>query len=192
MPTTALSSSPRIEAAPWQVAPPRLLPAWAARPLVTAAEVEAYIPQRRPFALIDTLYHCQPDEAWAGLRVRPDHLMVHLGYLSEAGILESMAQAVALKAGYEARQQGIAPRVGFIAALKAVYIHTLAPVGCTLLTHAEIVLQAPDVLVVKTTSGYNATLVAHCEMRLFLEPEPAPNLGLDSFLHPSAAVEYAH
>ncbi|MGY3091496.1 putative hotdog family 3-hydroxylacyl-ACP dehydratase [Hymenobacter sp. UYAg731] len=150
---------------------PTLAPGWAARPLVGPANVTAYIPQRVPFVLIDTLYQCGPGQAWAGLLVPDNHLMVQQGYLSEAGILESMAQAVALKSGYEACAQaaGTPPRVGFIAALKAVQIHALAPVSCTLVTHVEVLLQALDVLVVKTSCGYNTTPVAQCEMRLFLE-----------------------
>ncbi|MBT9393135.1 hypothetical protein KLP40_08160 [Hymenobacter sp. NST-14] len=142
------------------------------RPLVGPDQVAAYIPQQAPFALIDTLYHCQPDEAWASLWVHPEHLMVQDGYLSEGGILESMAQAVALKAGYEARQQDAAPRIGFIAALKQAHIYQMVPVNHTLITHVEILLRAPDMLVVRTTSRYHEILVAHCEMRLFLEPEP--------------------
>lgn len=153
---------------------PSLEPAWVAQPLVRPAEVAAYIPQQHPFALIDTLYHCLPEQAWAGLLVRADHLLVQQHYLSEAGIIESMAQAMALKSGYEARQQSAAPpRVGFIAALKEVQIHALAPVGSTLVTHVAVLLQALDVLVVKATCGYGRTPVAQCEMRLFLEPLPA-------------------
>ena len=159
---------------------PTLAPGWAARPLVSPADVTAYIPQRAPFILIDTLYQCAPGEARAGLLVPSDHLLVQDGYLSEAGILESMAQAVALKSGYEACAQaaGAPPRVGFIAALKAVQLHALAPVGCTLVTHVEVLLQALDVLVVKTSCGYHTTPVAQCEMRLFLEAAPlAPGVA---------------
>jgi predicted hotdog family 3-hydroxylacyl-ACP dehydratase len=166
-----------------------LAPDWAARPLVGPDNVTAYIPQRAPFVLIDTLYRCAANEAWAGLTVPADHLMVQQGYLSEAGILESMAQAVALKSGYEACAQaaGTPPRVGFIAALKAVRVHALAPVGCTLVTRVEVLLQALDVLVVKTSCGYDTTPVAQCEMRLFLEAAPpaqgiaAPKVATPSY-----------
>jgi predicted hotdog family 3-hydroxylacyl-ACP dehydratase len=158
---------------------PTLAPDWVARPLVCPANVTDYIPQRAPFVLIDTLYQCQPGQAWAGLRVPPDHLLVQQGYLSEAGIIESMAQAVALKSGYEACQQasGAPPRVGFIAVLKAVQVHALPPVGCTLVTQVEVVLQGLDVLVVKTRCGYHTTPVAQCEMRLFLEAAVPPSSG---------------
>jgi 3-hydroxyacyl-[acyl-carrier-protein] dehydratase len=153
---------------------PRLAAAWVARPLVRPAHVESYIPQQHPFAQIDTLYHYEAKQAWAGLLVRADNLLVQQGYLSEAGIIESMAQAMALKSGYEARQQtGTGPRLGFIAALKDVQIHALAPVGSTLVTHVEVLLEALDVLVIKATAFYDYTLVAQTEMRLFLEPLPA-------------------
>lgn len=151
-------------------------PAWLTQPLVTAATAADYIPQQAPFALIDTLYQCAPAAAWAGLHIAPDHLLVQHGYLSEAGIIECMAQAVALKSGYEARQQAAdaAPRVGFIAALKDVQIQALPPAGSRLLVHVEILLQALDVLVVRTTAHYAATRVGQCELRLFLEPAPVP------------------
>lgn len=157
-----------------------LAPGWAAQPLVPPAEVGRYIPQQPPFALIDTLYHCHAEQAWAGLLVLADNLLVQAGYLSEAGIIESMAQAVALKSGYEARQlAGVAPRIGFIAALKEVRIHTLVPVGRTLLIQVQTLLQTANVLVVKTTSSYDTIPVGQCEMRLFLAPPaglaaPAP------------------
>lgn len=192
MSTTALFSSPGTEPVAGLPAAPRLLPAWAAQPLVIAAEIEAYIPQQYPFALVDTLYHCQPGEAWAGLRVSPDNLLVQDGYLSEAGILESMAQAVALKAGYEAQDQAAPARVGFIAALKQVHLYALVPVGTTLVTHVRIVLQALDVLVVQTTSGYDTTLVADGEMRLFLEPEPALDVAIKALFHAAVPTDHAH
>ncbi len=138
--------------------------------LIQTAEIIRYIPHRSPFILVDALYYCDLRRIVSSFDVRPDHLLVYEGYLQEAGIIENIAQTIALKSGYEADPKpGCEPPLGFIASIKDVQIHRLVPIGKTLITRAEVLVDLGNILVVKGISCYEQFPVASCEMRLFLE-----------------------
>ena len=65
--------------------------------LITGEEILEYIPQRPPVVMVDTFYGI--DErgcARSGLTVTADNLFVADGVLDECGIVEHIAQSVAL------------------------------------------------------------------------------------------------
>lgn len=137
--------------------------------LIKTSEIIRYIPHRTPFILVDALYYCDSRRIVSSFEVKPDHLLVYQGYLQEAGIIENIAQTIALKSGYEADGGTGQPPIGFIAAIKDVQILRLVPIGKTIITRAEVMVDLDSILVVKGISCYEQFPVASCEMRLFLE-----------------------
>lgn len=133
-------------------------------------EVCQYIPHRYPFVMVDAIHSYSPEKMVSVLTIRADNILVDEGYLQESGIIENIAQTVALKSGYESLQnskQEDAP-IGFVAAIKDMYISTLVPVGQQLFTQIEVALDLKHMIVVRAASSYQGMLVAKGEMHLFL------------------------
>ncbi|MEO8117090.1 MAG: hypothetical protein ABI653_05520 [Bacteroidota bacterium] len=63
------------------------------------------IPQRPPFVMVDHLINADEKTAETSFLILPENLLVENGFLSEAGLMENMAQTAAAKAGYEASKK---------------------------------------------------------------------------------------
>jgi predicted hotdog family 3-hydroxylacyl-ACP dehydratase len=137
--------------------------------LVSGAEAHALLPQKAPFTMVDTLYFCEEKKAISGLLVTTINPLVADGYLQEPGIIENIAQTIALKAGFEAKNQNAEPKTGFIVSIKDLIVNNLVPVGEELITEVEIQMTFDNMLIIHGNSAYNNINVASCEMRLFIQ-----------------------
>jgi 3-hydroxyacyl-[acyl-carrier-protein] dehydratase len=137
--------------------------------LVSGSEAHALLPQKAPFTMVDTLYFCEEKKAISGLFVSSNNPLVVDGYLQEPGIIENIAQTIALKAGYEAKSKNTEPKIGFIVSIKDLIINDLVPIGEELITEVEIQMVFDNMIVIHGHSNYNGINVASCEMRLFIQ-----------------------
>jgi predicted hotdog family 3-hydroxylacyl-ACP dehydratase len=137
--------------------------------LVEGQDAFKLLPQKPPFTMVDRLFYCDEKKATAGLLVGVENPLVANGYLQEPGIMENIAQTVALKAGYETLALNKPPQIGFIAAIKDLNVFGLVPVGEMLITEIEILMSLQNMLVVNGKSYYNNIPVANCELKIFIK-----------------------
>ncbi|MGI4862373.1 MAG: hypothetical protein ACRYFZ_00505 [Janthinobacterium lividum] len=135
--------------------------------LATGDELLALIPQRPPLVLISALLTCADERTVTQYRVPADGVLVENGVLSEAGLLENIAQTAAAGAGYAYQQQGRLAPVGYIAAIRDLRVAALPAVGTTLTTEVRVLNQVLDFAIVRGTVQAGETTFAECEMRIF-------------------------
>ena len=63
--------------------------------------VETLIPQRFPFVMVDKLYSYSETELVSGFTIKEDAIFFEKDCLVESGLIEHMAQSVALHTGYQ-------------------------------------------------------------------------------------------
>lgn len=127
------------------------------------------LPQQKPFQMVDALYACSDKSAVSGLTVLESNPLVADGFLQEPGLLENIAQTVALQAGYESSKQNQQPKIGFIAAVKDLKVHNLVPVGEEVRTEIEIQMSFQGMVVVAGKSISQNKQIASCELRVFVQ-----------------------
>ncbi|GGZ49336.1 hypothetical protein [Mesonia mobilis] len=84
--------------------------------LLTKSQVENLLPQKAPFAMVDGLVEINR-EVFSTLKIAEDNLLVSRNRFSEAGLLEFMAQSIAVSSAFMEEAQKEA-KVGFIGAIK--------------------------------------------------------------------------
>ncbi|WP_413510967.1 hypothetical protein [Myroides odoratus] len=136
--------------------------------LITKEIVGNLIPQRAPIVMVDTLYQFGEDFIEAGLSIKSDNICVEDGYMQEAGIIEHMAQAVALHTGYAYYLQNKQAPTGYIGAIKKIDINQLPEVGEKLITKAQILHEFMGVTLVELTTTCNEILIATGQMKTVL------------------------
>lgn len=103
-------------------------------------DVGTILPQQPPFRFVDTLESWDGKTTVTGLSVSTDILLIEKGLLSEAGLLEHIAQSCAARIGYETVYIRHEPmRIGFIGQVKDYKIARLPRVGERLRTTVELV-----------------------------------------------------
>ena len=119
--------------------------------------------------MIDELIDCDEAGACTTFTVRRDNLLVENGELSEAGLVENIAQTSAAGVGYLMRQKAEPALTGYIAAIKDLEIFALPVVGDLIETVVTIGQQIFDVMVIHGSVKSNGILMAECEMKIFIK-----------------------
>ena len=139
-------------------------------PLATEIDVLEVIPQRAPIVMIDALQYVDAVKTISTFEIKDTCIFCTNGFLSESGMIENIAQTGAAGFGYLDKLQNKPISLGFIASIKNIEIHQLAPIGSVITT--EVIAQEPimgfNIMIGKIT--LNDSIIASCEMRIFVQP----------------------
>jgi predicted hotdog family 3-hydroxylacyl-ACP dehydratase len=129
------------------------------------------LPQKPPMVLIHELLSCDAEKTVSRFRVSADSVLFDEGFLSEAGLIENIAQTAAAGAGFGFRQQGQPAPIGYIAVVKNLAIAQLPPAGTEITTEVVVVNQVMEFTIVRGKVSSGAVTFAECEMRIFIKPQ---------------------
>ncbi len=128
----------------------------------------ALIPQKPPFVMIDALLLSDEKRTVSRFKIPEVNIFVKEGLFMEPGLVENIAQTAAARAGHEAASRNIPAAVGYIAAIKNLEIFSLPAVNDELETEIIIENQVFQVTVLKGVARCRGTILAVCEMKIFL------------------------
>lgn len=138
--------------------------------MVADLDILKLIPQRPPFVMIDRLVASDGLNTSTTLLVTRQNVLLANGYLSEAGLIENIAQTAAAKAGYEALKNNEPVKTGYIGAIKNLEVFSLPKVNDLLETEVTVDNQIFDVTLISGRVKCNGELLAQCEMKIFIQP----------------------
>ena len=136
--------------------------------IMQGEDLFSLIPQRPPIVEIDTLYGVSATEAHTGLTVSENNYFHEDGRLSEAGLIEHIAQSAAAFAGYTTYLRGKEPHLGFIGEIKKCKIYELPVLGSDLHTWIEFVSDVNGVSLMKAFTTVDLKKIAECQIKIFL------------------------
>ena len=102
--------------------------------------------------------------------VTEDNIFVKNDLFREPGLMENIAQTAAARAGYIARMENLPVQIGYIGAVKNLEINHLPATGDELITEITIKDQIFDVTIITGKIWCRETIVAQCEMKIFIRP----------------------
>lgn len=134
-------------------------------------DIVQYIPQRKPMILVHQLLEYSGKQIISGFDIEEDHVLVSNGKLTEAGLLENMAQTAALSKGYEYALKNEEPPLGFLGAVKGFKVTRLPEVGSKIKTILELRHEILNASIVDAKVISNNEEIASCELKIFINPE---------------------
>lgn len=132
-------------------------------------DIRELLPQAPPFIMVDRLLDFEMDVSVSEFEVSPDCLLLRDGVLSEAGIMENMAQSCAARIGYLYKyiyHKDV--RIGIIGSVRNLTINALPPQGTILRTSVEFLHEAMDLSKVRAEVRTGEVTWASGEMVLSL------------------------
>ena len=130
-------------------------------------DILTLLPQQPPFVVVDKLLNCDRNTTKTSLTVRKDSIFVENGELTEAGVMENIAQTCAARMGFINRFfLSDEVKLGFIGAIKNLVIEELPKLGETLTTIIEITNEVFAITMVNAKVEVGEKLVASCEMKI--------------------------
>ena len=134
-------------------------------PNINPEFIKELIPQREPIIMVDAILEYEESKVVGGLMVSEDCIFVENNTLKEPGVLEHMAQTVALYTGYEYYLKNMQAPVGYIGSMKNVEILQLPKIGEKLVTTATILHEIMGVTLVNIETKVDEKIIAFGEMK---------------------------
>jgi len=137
-------------------------------PLTDEAFIGNLIPQKSPFVMVDSLRFFSEDKIVSGFTIEEENLFSENNLFQAPGLIENMAQTIALHKGYSYYLKKLPAPVGYIGAMKKVEIFELPEVNKKLTTTVNILHDIMDVTLVSATIECEGTLIAQGEIKTAL------------------------
>ncbi|MBA3673818.1 MAG: 3-hydroxyacyl-ACP dehydratase [Chitinophagaceae bacterium] len=129
--------------------------------------ISSLIPQKPPFVMVDKLLHSDEYSTQTNFLIKKENVLVVNGELTEAGLMENIAQTAAARAGFTAMSENKPVAVGYIGAVKNFEIFELPKINDQLVTEIKIKTQVFDATIISGTIKCNDIVIAQCEMNIF-------------------------
>ncbi|HEY0091996.1 MAG TPA: hypothetical protein VGB43_05855 [Flavobacterium sp.] len=126
------------------------------------------IPQKFPFVMVDKLYSFTETSIVSGLCIEESNIFVSDGKFLESGIIEHMAQSVALHTGYQFYLRNEPAPTGYIGAISSINITNLPQLNDELVTTVNILQEFGGVTLVSISTMLNDTEMASGQMKTVL------------------------
>lgn len=130
--------------------------------------IKQLIPQRSPMIMVDALLGYDSTSALVGFTITKKNIFVQGGRLSASGLIEHMAQSVALHKGYAYYLNNQPAPMGYIGAIKQIEIYQLPEIGTVLKTHINIIQEFLEVTLVRIETYLEGTCICQGEMKTVL------------------------
>lgn len=133
-------------------------------PITNLELIKHLIPHREPIIMIDGLLSYHEGRIVAQFKILSTNIFVENRCFSETGMIEHMAQTVALYGGYGALSNKLKPLDGYIGAINEINIIRCPEIGETIVTEGEILYQALGMTKVQLISKIDDVQIAIAEM----------------------------
>jgi len=127
--------------------------------------VESLIPQKTPFIMVDKLIFYSEGKVVSALTVSKENIFTNNNIFSAPGVIEHMAQTVALYTGYQYFLKNLPAPTGYIGAIKKVEIFKLPEVSDELVTTVKILHDILGVTLVQIDTLSDGVVIAASEMK---------------------------
>jgi len=118
--------------------------------------------------MIDSLHFFSENKIVSGFTIKKENLFLANNFFHAPGLIENMAQTIALHKGYNYYLKKLPAPLGYIGAMKKVEIFKLPRINKELITTVNILHDIMDVTLVSATIECEGALIAQGEIKTAL------------------------
>ena len=126
------------------------------------------IPQRAPFVMVDKLLHYSEKKIISGFTIPKGNILSTENHFSASGLIENMAQTIALHTGYKYHLANKPSPTGYIGAIKTAEVFEIPKVSQELTTTVEILHDIMNFTLVEAKVECDGKIIARSEMKTAL------------------------
>ncbi|WP_163409573.1 hypothetical protein [Flavobacterium ajazii] len=136
--------------------------------LLEKEAVENLIPQKFPFVMVDRMFSYSETALVSGLKIQDSNIFLEENIFLEAGLIEHMAQSVALHTGYQFFLKNETAPTGYIGSIKDIQIKKLPQINDTIQSNVTILQEFAGVTLVDIVTFLNDEEIASGQMKTVL------------------------
>ena len=136
--------------------------------LLEKETVENLLPQKFPFVMVDAMYSYTETSLISGLTIKNDNIFTENNIFLEAGLIEHMAQSVALHTGYQFFLRNETAPTGYIGSIKEIAIKKLPEINDSIQSEVTILQEFAGITLVNIVTKLNNEEIANGQMKTVL------------------------
>ncbi|RXM48511.1 hypothetical protein [Flavobacterium sp. YO12] len=136
--------------------------------LLEKETVENLLPQKFPFVMVDAMYSYTETSLISGLTIQNDNIFTENNIFLEAGLIEHMAQSVALHTGYQFFLRNETAPTGYIGSIKEIAIKKLPEINDSIQSEVTILQEFAGITLVNIVTKLNNEEIANGQMKTVL------------------------
>ncbi|MEG2101608.1 MAG: hypothetical protein RRY99_08860 [Flavobacterium sp.] len=136
--------------------------------LLEKETVENLLPQKFPFVMVDAMYSYTETSLISGLTIQNDNIFTENNIFLEAGLIEHMAQSVALHTGYQFFLKNETAPTGYIGSIKEIEIKKLPEINDSIQSEVTILQEFAGITLVNIVTKLNNEEIANGQMKTVL------------------------
>lgn len=126
------------------------------------------LPQKFPFVMVDKMFSYTETSIVSGLTISAANIFFADGHFSESGLVEHMAQSVALHTGYQFYLKQESAPTGYIGSIKTIDISELPKLGEEIRTTVTILQEFAGITLVDIVTTLGGNEIAVGQMKTVL------------------------
>ena len=130
--------------------------------------IENLIPQKAPFVMVDKMYDYTESSIVSGFKIEESNIFFYQNCLNESGLIEHMAQSVALHTGYQFFLKKEPAPTGYIGSIKEIEIIELPKLHDEIQTTVSILQEFGGITLVDVVTTRNNVKIAFGQMKTVL------------------------
>ena len=130
--------------------------------------VEKLIPQKFPFVMVDKMFDYTETSLVSGFTIQKESIFFQDGKFVESGLIEHIAQSIALHTGYQFFLKKEPAPTGYIGSIKDIEIQKLPALGDEIQTTVSILQEFAGVTLVDAVTKLNDVIIASGQMKTVL------------------------
>ena len=136
--------------------------------LLEKETVKNLLPQKFPFVMVDAMYSYTETSLISGLTIQNDNIFTENNIFLEAGLIEHMAQSVALHTGYQFFLRNETAPTGYIGSIKEIAIKKLPEINDSIQSEVTILQEFAGITLVNIVTKLNNEEIANGQMKTVL------------------------
>ncbi|WP_419869597.1 ABC transporter permease [Chryseobacterium sp. CT-SW4] len=138
---------------------------------VQKINIHNFLPHRKPMLMVDYILELTQEKVITSFEIKTDNIFAHDGRLTEAGLIENLAQTCSSIFGQSFFENTEADTkvIGFITNIKKIEIFALPEIGKNIISKAVLISQYENICNISCESFYNENLLVRADINLFIQ-----------------------
>lgn len=136
--------------------------------IVSTKTIKELLPQKTPFVMVNDLLDYSKEEITTGFTIQTDNLFVEDGYFNESGLIENIAQSIALHTSYDFYLRKEEAPVGYIGTISNIQLYKRPKSDNYITTKVEIIKEFMGITLVWGQVFLGKELLLEAKMKTFI------------------------
>lgn len=137
--------------------------------IIKQNKIEQFIPQRKPFIMIDELSKADEKGFISKFNIRDNNIFLKNNIVSESALVENIAQTCAAGFGYiNSIKENEEPKLGFIGAVSKLTVNKKAKIHSSLTTEVQILNTFDNIHLIEGTVFEKNQKLVSCQMKIVI------------------------